>query len=126
MIIATTYKDEHVYEDFGKTPQMKIYEIGEDKTIKQKIVDIDFTGHKKMVQFLKENKADVLICGDIEIVAFKTLERAGIKVYSGYSDFADVCVVAFLKGKLYKADEPTYYDDDDCGGDCSQCTSECH
>ena len=58
MIIATTYKDEHVYEDFGKTPQMKIYEIGEDKTIKQKIVDIDFTGHKKMVQFLKENKAE--------------------------------------------------------------------
>lgn len=131
MIIATTYKDEKVYEHFGHTPHFKIYKVNDDNTIEMKVIDNEGHGHTAMAQVLIDEGVDKLICCDIGLAAFKLLEEHNIEIYAGYSDYADVCAIALLKGNLIRATEAVCEDNEgcggscgddcDCGGDCSSC-----
>ena len=132
MVVAATYKDEKVYQHFGSTPHFKIYEVGEDGGVSVGVIDTDKRGHKPMVDLLLKHEVTDLICDDLGAEAYKLLDEAGIRIYAGYEDYADVCFLALLKGNLIRATEAVCQDkqagcggecgdDCECGGDCSSC-----
>lgn len=100
MRIAVTYEDGNVFQHFGHTSQMKIYDVEDGKIVKEEVVDTAGNGHGALAGFLAGLKADMLICGGIGGGARMALDEAGIKLYPGVSGAADAAVEAFLAGNL--------------------------
>ena len=100
MRIALTYQNGNIYEHFGHTKQLKIYDI-ENKNIKtENIIDVNEKGHGALVGLLLDNFVDVLICGGIGDGAKEALKKANIKPYGGVYGNADSIVNDFINGKL--------------------------
>ena len=133
MVVAATYKDGNVYQHFGTTPQFKIYRV-EEGTIAQEIVDTTDTGHEAMAKILLDKGVNALICDDIGSEAYKILDDNNIEIYAGYSDPADVCMVAFMHGNLIRATSAVCQDheeEEECTGECGNChcggdCGDCH
>ena len=100
MRIAVTYEDGNVYQHFGHTSQMKIYDVEDGKVVKEEVVDTAGNGHGALAGFLAGLKVDMLICGGIGGGARMALDEAGIKLYPGVNGAADAAVEAFLNGNL--------------------------
>lgn len=105
MRIAIPYEDGQVFQHFGHTRQMKIYDVANEKIIKEQIADTTGNGHGALASFLSGLEVDVLICGGIGGGAQQALAQAGIKLCGGVTGNADDAVRSFLAGTLnYNAD----------------------
>lgn len=105
MRIAVTYEDGQVFQHFGHTSQMKIYDVENGEIVREQIADTTGSGHGALAGFLTGLKVDTLICGGIGAGAQAALAQAGIKLYGGVTGGADDAVRALLAGTLdYNAD----------------------
>ena len=105
MRIAVPYEDGQVFQHFGHTRQMKIYDTEHEKIVAEQLADTTGSGHGALAGFLSGLKVDVLICGGIGAGAQEALAQAGIELYGGVTGAADEAVRAFLAGRLdYQAD----------------------
>lgn len=52
MRIAVTYEDGHVFQHFGHTRQMKIYDVENGQIVKEQIADTTGNGHGALTGFL--------------------------------------------------------------------------
>ena len=100
MRIAVAYEDGMIYQHFGHTPQFKIYDAVDGYVLSAVVTDTDGHGHGALADFLRQVKADVLICGGIGGGARLALEEAGIRLCGGVTGEADEAVEAFLAGDL--------------------------
>ena len=100
MRIAVPYENGQVFQHFGHTQQVKIYDTENDAIVKEQVADTTGSGHGALAGFLSGLKVDVLICGGIGGGAQEALAQAGIKLYGGVTGGADDAVKAFLAGKL--------------------------
>lgn len=100
MRIAVTYENGQIFQHFGHTQQFKLYDAEEGKVLSEQVIDTNGSGHGALSGFLKEHKAEVLICGGIGGGAQAALLEAGITLYGGVSGSADEAVKAFLDDKL--------------------------
>ena len=119
MRIAVTYENGEIFQHFGHTQQFKIYDVEDQKIVKEQVIDTMGSGHGALAGFLKNNGADTLICGGIGGGARVALADAGIKLYPGASGSADQAVAALLNGNLnYDPDTMCSHHhegDHDCG-----------
>ena len=105
MRIAVPYENGQVFQHFGHTSQMKIYDAENGDIIKEQIADTTGSGHGALVGSLTGLNVDVLVCGGIGGGAQQALAQAGIKLYGGVAGAADDAVKNFLAGTLnYSAD----------------------
>lgn len=100
MKIAVTYADGQIFQHFGHTEAVKIYEIEDNKIINSEIVSTEGNGHAAIADVLKEAGAKVLICGGIGGCAVSALNKYGIELYAGVQGDADDAVEVFLNGSL--------------------------
>jgi predicted DNA-binding protein (UPF0251 family)/predicted Fe-Mo cluster-binding NifX family protein len=100
MRIAVTYENELVFQHFGHTAQLKLYDIEEKKVVRQQIIDTNGQGHGALVQFLADARVDVVICGGIGAGAQTALTEAGIQLFGGVPGKADDAVLDYLAGTL--------------------------
>lgn len=100
MKIAVTYENGLVFQHFGHTEAMKIYEVNDKKVVSSEVVSTNGSGHGALAGFLAEHGVDTLICGGIGGGAKNALAEAGIVLYGGVSGDADGAVDALLKGEL--------------------------
>lgn len=100
MKIAVTYKDGQVFQHFGHTEKIKVYEINSGKVVSAQILDTNGHGHSALARFFVENNVDILICGGIGGGAQMALAQAGIKLYGGVQGDADEAVNALLSDTL--------------------------
>ncbi len=100
MKIAVTYENGQVFQHFGHSKQVKVYETEDGKIVKEEILDTSGSGHSALAGFLKANGIDTLICGGIGGGAKAALAEAGIQLYPGVAGDADGQVQAFLEGRL--------------------------
>lgn len=63
--IAVPYENGQVFQHFGHTQQMKIYDAVNGKIVQEQIADTIDSGHSALVSFLSCLRVDVLICGGI-------------------------------------------------------------
>lgn len=123
MRIAVPYEDGQVFQHFGHTSRMKIYDTEDGTIVKEQLADTAGSGHGALAGFLSGLKVDVLICGGIGGGAQAALAQAGIKLYGGVSGNADGAVRSFLAGTLsYNADvRCDHHGHDRCGEDRHGC-----
>ncbi len=100
MRIAVTYKNGEVFQHFGHTKQIKLYDVQDGTVISSKEMSTMCSGHASMAGLLKVIGTNVLICGCIGDGAKTALKEAGIEIYGGVIGSADEAVDAFLKGEL--------------------------
>lgn len=100
MRIAVPYEDGQVFQHFGHTQQMKIYDTENGRIVEEREADTTGSGHGALAGFLSGLKVDVLICGGIGTGAQEALAQAGIKLYGGVTGRADDAVKEFLEGRL--------------------------
>ena len=53
MRIAVTYEDGQVFQHFGHTRQMKLYDVEDKKIIREQVVDTLGSGHGALAGFLR-------------------------------------------------------------------------
>lgn len=121
MKIAVTYENGEIFQHFGHTEQMKIYDVENDRVVSSQVVDTQGSGHGALAGFLKDRAVDVLLCGGIGAGAQMALAEAGIKLYGGCRGLADQAVENFLNNALMY--DPNVRCDHhgeghDCGHDC--------
>lgn len=119
MIVAVTYENGNVFQHFGHTKQLKIYDIEENNIKQEKILEVNESGHGALVELLSSNGVEVLICGGIGSGAKEGLKKANIQYYGGVLGSADGAVKDFLNEKL-KYDENIHckhheYNEHSCG-----------
>ncbi len=100
MRIAVPYENGQVFQHFGHTGQVKIYDVEDGQIVKEQVADTTGSGHGALAGFLSGLKVDVLICGGIGGGAQVALSQTGIKLCGGVTGEADGAVRAFLAGTL--------------------------
>lgn len=100
MKIALTYENGEVFQHFGHTEKVKIYEIDNGNIISENIVDTSATGHEKLVNFLKNSNINVLICGGIGEGAKNALAEANIQLFGGVLGNVDEVIKKYISGEL--------------------------
>lgn len=128
MKVAVTYDaDGQIFQHFGHTRQLKVYNIANDAVTNSEVVSTGQNGHGGMASFIKSLDAEVLICGGIGGPAKKALADAGITFYPYARGSADEAVKAYMNGTLAfdmaKSCSVHAHDDHNCGqeyaGGCS-------
>ncbi len=133
MKIAVTYEDGQVFQHFGHTAQLKVYEAKDGKILSSQVVDTNGSGHGALAGFLAAQGVDTLICGGIGGGAQAALAEANIRLLGGVQGSADAAVEAFLSGSLaYNPDVKCSHNEHHGEGhDCSShsghyCGGHCH
>ncbi len=128
MKIAVTYENGQIFQHFGHTEQMKIYETNDSEILSSQVVDTNGSGHGALAGFLRDLGVEVLICGGIGRGAQMALAEAGIKLYGGCVGEADRAVQNLLDHTLmYNPNVRCNHHGEghDCGHDCGS-HGECH
>lgn len=127
--IAVSHKDGDVFGHFGHSEEFKIYTFVGNDLAGSEVVSTNGQGHGAIVDFLKANEVQAVICGGIGGGAKEALEAAGIFVFGGVTGECDSVIQDWLTGKLqYDAGVAcAHHSDGDhhCGGDspCGSCGS---
>ena len=100
MRIAVTYDNGQVFQHFGHTEQLKLYDVADGKVVHSEVVDTNGSGHGALAGFLIQHGVDVLICGGIGGGAQMALAQVGVRLYGGVQGDADAAVNALLAGNL--------------------------
>ena len=100
MRIAVTYENGNIFQHFGHTQMVKVYDVQDGKIVASEVVDTNGSGHGALAGVLTALHADVLICGGIGGGAQMALAAAGIQLYGGVSGDADGAVEALISGNL--------------------------
>lgn len=100
MKIAVTYEQGQIFQHFGHTEQVKIYEVENGVVVSAEVVDTMGSGHGALAGFLQAQGVNTLICGGIGGGAQMALAQAGIALYGGVQGSADEAVAALLAGTL--------------------------
>lgn len=127
MRIAVTYDNGEIFQHFGHTHQFKLYDVEDGKIVATQVVDTNGQGHGALAGFLKNAKADLLICGGIGGGAQNALAEAEIKLFGGASGNADSAVESLLNGKLiYNPNVKCSHHGHDGNHSCGNGSHSCH
>ena len=94
MRIAVTYENGQIFQHFGHTSQMKIYDVEDGKILQEQVAGTGGSGHGALAGFLTGREVDTLICGGIGGGAQEALAQAGIRLCAGVTGGADDAVKA--------------------------------
>ena len=128
MRIAVTYENGTIFQHFGHTEQVKVYDIQEGKIAAATVISTIGHGHSALAAFLTAMHVETLICGGIGGGAQQALANAGIRLFGGVSGDADAAVQALLDGSL--AYNPNvmcnHHGEGHQCGDHGHCGHSCH
>jgi len=114
MKVALPYEDGMLLEHFGRAKEFKIYTITDLDPVTGEVIAPADLSHEAVARTLKEQGADVVLCGSIGEQARQAVEGEHMLVFSGITGAADDVLDRFLQGSLDVADGAG-----GCGGGCS-------
>lgn len=108
MVIGVTHFNGEVFPHFGRSPEIALYLVDDNKEIvKKSIVTVDNGGHENIGMILMDTDVDVFLCGGIGGGAINMLYSIGVQVYPGCYGNTDELVKQFLSGNIIQVDGPT-------------------
>lgn len=123
MKVAVPYENGEIFQHFGRSSAFKMYEIENGVIVNDAVIGTNGQGHGALAGFLKDNGADILICGGIGAGAKAAMAAAEITLYGGVSGSADDAVAALIAGTL-KYNEDIVCDHKDGHGEGHHCEGE--
>ena len=124
-IAVTTDENGKVFGHFGSCEKFTLYNIEDGKLIEKTVISNEGKGHSAVVELMKANDVDVLICGGIGGPAMEGLLQENIAVIPGQTGDVDVVTQAFLDGSLMTSETATCDHHDHEEGGC-ECGCSCH
>ncbi len=127
MRIAVSYDNEtnQVFGHFGHAPAFKVYEVEGDNVVSSKVIPSNGMGHTVMVNLIKQENIQVVLCGRIGGHALDGLQEAGIVAYICDSEDADEALQMYLTGKAQEAEAtPCGHDHEEQHECCGGCHNE--
>ena len=100
MKVAVTYENGQVFQHFGHSEQLKVFDVENGASVKSEVIGTNGSGHGALATLLSGQGVDVLICGGIGGGAQTALKEAGIELFGGVSGSADDAVADYLAGTL--------------------------
>jgi predicted Fe-Mo cluster-binding NifX family protein len=105
--VAVACDNDEIIKSFCDAKQLKIFDIENEKIVKQKVVDMKRCDDDSFFSSFYENGIEVLICDAISDDEAKSLHRVGVLIYAGNQGNADELVGRFLRrGLFYDPDAP--------------------
>lgn len=102
MRIAVTYDKENnsIWQHFGRTESFKLFDVEDGKILSSEVIDSTCGGHGALPGFIKEQGADVIICGGLGAGLVAMIDELGMELVPGVTGDADEAVKAYLLGEL--------------------------
>ncbi|MDD6467908.1 MAG: P-loop NTPase [Erysipelotrichaceae bacterium] len=116
--IAIPTEDHLVFQHFGKTEVMTVYDVESGVVTNKRELKMNGTGHGAIARLLQEEGVDLLICGGIGAGAITALQQANISVIRGVTGDIDVAIRAYLNHELIDDETKVcshHEEDHDCG-----------
>ena len=126
MRIAVTYENGEIFQHFGHTELVRIYDVENGQVVHRMTIRPKNAGHEAMAAVLKKAGADLLICGGIGAGAQQALDAMGIRLCAGVSGSSDAAVERFLRGTLSYTSQSNCTAHDISGGCGHDCGHDCH
>jgi len=123
MKIAVTCENNEIFQHFGRTPEFAIFEVDDKRIIKETRKSSGGAGCGALAGILKEEGADVLICGGIGGGAFNAVKSAGIQVVGGVSGNVRQIAEEYVAGTLTTKDDylcDRHSEEGRCAGRCGK------
>ncbi|MGI6174342.1 MAG: NifB/NifX family molybdenum-iron cluster-binding protein [Christensenellales bacterium] len=98
--IAVPYKDDQVFQSFGRASHFMVYDVEKGKVVVRTLVNTDGSGKGAMADILKKIHITTILCGNLGDGAKRAVKEAGIALYAGVTGEADKAVDDFLNGRL--------------------------
>jgi len=114
--VAVSYKDGEIYEHFGHAETFAIYafDVADMEHSTKKLIDVrELSGHEAMVERMKAEGVDAVICGMMGTAAKSMLLSNAIVPVVGYCGDADTAAELLVRGQL-----PIAPGSGDCAGGC--------
>ncbi|MDO5558156.1 MAG: NifB/NifX family molybdenum-iron cluster-binding protein [Oscillospiraceae bacterium] len=121
MKIAVTYENGQIFQHFGHSEFFKFYSVENGMVTDSSVVSTNGSGHGALAGFLKDNNADILICGGIGGGAQMALAQAGIRLLAGVQGSADDAVKSYLDKTLVYSNEANCSHHDHAHGENGGC-----
>jgi predicted Fe-Mo cluster-binding NifX family protein len=125
MKVAVSYQNGEIYEHFGHAECFAIYDfdMSDLNNTTKKLIDVSqLHGHEAMVERMKAEGVDAVLCGNMGGEGKALLLSYGIVPVVGYSGHADTAADMLVTGQL-----PITPGGEgggcSCGGDCGGCGS---
>ena len=129
MRIAIPTENGQIFPHLGQATEFTVVTVSEDgKSYEKNLAAAPGDGHISVVKLLAEQKADVLICGELGLMARSTFEMIEIELVPGCEGSADAAITKYLAGEAQG--DPSILqieiemDEDDpmqCMHDCAKC-----
>lgn len=127
MRIAAAYINGDIDPHFGRTSQLKVYEIEDGSVTAASLLETQGIGHGALALALNQLHIKVLICGGIGPKAKSALNAVDIAIVPGITGNADDALDAYLDGTLKFDPEATCEEEDEqlgCSPSmCASCSS---
>lgn len=123
MKIAIAYDNGEIHGHFGHCDMFALYNYPVDdpeQVTKVLLPSEGRSGHQAMAELMRDNKVDVVLCGNMGQEAKSLLLSWGIVPITGYCGSADVAAELLIRGQLPPAEEGG------CSGGCGGCGGGCH
>lgn len=127
MNIAVAFSEGQV-GPLSESKEILLFHIADKKITGRELLPVPEGGTTALMPFLAQHEAEVVICGELSVVARNVLEMLGIVLVPGVTGDAEPAVHKFLAGE--KQGDPSVLevcreeDPDDpmqCLHDCSKC-----
>ncbi len=118
MKIAIACENNEAFQHFGRTPEFAIFEVDDDKIIKESRKSSGNACCGALANVLKEEGVDVLICGGIGGGALNSVKSVGIQVVGGATGNVRKLAEEYVAGTLVSKDGflCNHHDGEHCGG----------
>ncbi len=117
MKIAVPCEGSLICPHLSDAKEFLLYDVMDDEILSREAVPFDADGNAaSLVDFLKENKTALLICGSVPVSVVIALQQTNIQLLGGAGGNADDRVNDFLGGTLHF----------DRSGSCASCSSACN
>lgn len=132
MRIAIPNENGQIAAHMAQCSTFTLIDVQEDGTFSKENITLEHTGNAPMMKMLAEQKAQVLICGEMGLMTRSALEMLEIEMVPGCSGAIDTAVDRYLKGEKQGDDSilsvEIVMDENDpmqCMHDCAKCGG-CH
>lgn len=124
MRIAAAYINGNIDPHFGRTTELKVYEIEDGRVIDVRLLETQGIGHGALALALNQLHIEVLICGGIGSRAKSALAAVDIAIVPGIEGNADDALDAYLAGTLeFDPDATCEEEDEQLGCSPTMCAS---
>lgn len=100
MKVAIPYENNQIFQHFGKSKQVIIYTIENNKVVEKEVIDLDLKPEQSIANFVKNLGVSTLIVGHLGQGAIDSITNEGLTLIRGINQPFEDTIQQFIDGTL--------------------------